>query len=183
MTQLINLNTNQAFPTPEQMTQDSIMMYDILQEGINVNSVELEPAKEKPVPKKLSDLFLASRDSLRSRYYIENLDDRSDENYWFEAELHKVPLNERYNLVGSRISTTTHLPVIDIDNDFLRLIPSTTPGHYHLYIDYPVEHEMYSELLKILVAIGLVQVGYFKAFTKNRETFVRPPHVRKKKKS
>lgn len=72
-----------------------------------------------------------------------------------------------------------HLPVIDIDTDEVRLVPSSTPGHYHLYIDVPFQWEQYLALLDILVDVGLVQPGYVAAAKRRGHTDVRLPWVKK----
>ena len=72
-----------------------------------------------------------------------------------------------------------HLPVIDIDTGEVRLVPSSTPGHYHLYIDVPFQWEQYLALLDILVDVGLVQPGYVAAAKRRGHTDVRLPWVKK----
>ena len=41
-------------------------------------------------------------------------------------------------------TTGMHRPILDIDLP-AALIPSSTPGHYHLYIDKPMEWDRYEE--------------------------------------
>ena len=72
-----------------------------------------------------------------------------------------------------------HLPVIDIDTDEVRLVPSSTPGHCHLYINVPFRWEQYLALLDILVDVGLVQPGYVAAAKRRGHTDVRLPWVKK----
>lgn len=82
------------------------------------------------------------------------------------------------NLVGSLCKNGRHLPVIDIDLPCL-LVPSTTLGHYHLYIDRELEHEAYMVLLKALAEAGIVNRFYAEAARIRGQTFVRPPWVKK----
>lgn len=72
----------------------------------------------------------------------------------------------------------THFPVIDIDIP-ARLIPSSTPGHSHLYIDHPVPESMYWPLLHALADAGIVEQGYVDASEARGYTSVRLPWVRK----
>lgn len=84
------------------------------------------------------------------------------------------------NLITSRVegSVTRHKPVIDLDLP-ARLVPSSTPGHYHLYIDAEVSWEAYARLLKAFVEAGLVEKGYLGASLSRGFSSVRPPWVRK----
>jgi hypothetical protein len=71
-----------------------------------------------------------------------------------------------------------HLPVLDLDYE-AHLEPSSTPGHYHLYLDRHVEHDKYMRLLEALADCGLIEWGYYDAGKKRGATFVRVPGVRK----
>lgn len=88
-------------------------------------------------------------------------------------------------LASSRVSNPgpfgeVHKPVIDIDIP-VRLIPSTTPGHSHLYIDHPISWDIYENLLIALTQAGVVEEGYLRAAMQRGETFVRLPWIRKKR--
>jgi len=52
-----------------------------------------------------------------------------------------------------------HRPLLDIDFE-AALIPSSTPGHYHLYLDKPMSRQEYVELLKTLQRVGILQRGF-----------------------
>jgi hypothetical protein len=56
-------------------------------------------------------------------------------------------------------NTVWHRPVIDLDMN-AALIPSGTPGHFHLYIDKLVEHDEYMGLLSALADAGIIERGY-----------------------
>lgn len=97
------------------------------------------------------------------------------------------PANERHvtaesdaNLVSSATGVGDfHMPVLDIDRIPVRLVPSSTPGNYHLYIDYPIRWEDYAELLDLLARIGILEPGYVNASKARQMTFVRKPGVAK----
>lgn len=71
---------------------------------------------------------------------------------------------EHANLVSSQVFydeqklTAYHTPIIDLDIP-AQLIPSTTPGHSHLFIDKLLTDEQYDKLLRVLVEVGIVQKG------------------------
>ena len=82
------------------------------------------------------------------------------------------------NAYFSRGEDGLHYPCIDIDIP-IRLVPSSTPGHSHLYVDAPYQWDDYVELLEALTEAGIVEVGYFDASVKQGGTTVRMPHVKK----
>lgn len=71
-----------------------------------------------------------------------------------------------------------HLPVLDLDYE-AHLEPSSTIGHYHLYLNRFIEHGKYMKLLEALADCGLIERGYNDAAQKRGATFVRVPGVRK----
>lgn len=71
-----------------------------------------------------------------------------------------------------------HRPVLDIDFP-AQLIPSSTPGHFHLYLDREIEHKKYLRLLDALVECGLIEEGYCNASQDRGYTAVRLPWVKK----
>lgn len=81
---------------------------------------------------------------------------------------------DSFNLIGSLTETGTHMPVIDLDIP-ARLIPSSTHGHHHLYIDKELTKEQYDELLFVMHKIGLIETGVYRAFCQSGLTQVRPP--------
>ena len=72
-----------------------------------------------------------------------------------------------------------HRPVLDIDIP-ARLIPSSTPGHHHLYLDVDMPWDKYEALLKALADAGVIEQGYLLAALDRGATFVRLPWVGKK---
>lgn len=67
-----------------------------------------------------------------------------------------------------------HYPVIDIDFP-IKAIPSSTPGHFHLYIDMPIPWEKYMTILEAMADAGIVQPGYVAASIRRGHTDVRLP--------
>ena len=72
-----------------------------------------------------------------------------------------------------------HMPAIDVDMP-IRVVPSSTLGHFHLYIDKPMTWWRYKRLLRALVAAGIVEKGYYKASVARKATHLRLPWYKKK---
>jgi hypothetical protein len=96
-----------------------------------------------------------------------------------------TPLHES-NSIGSRVISSdryighyvAHKPVLDLDMDVL-VLPSSTPGHHHLYIDRAMPWNEYSLLLNVLAHVGILQDGYVRASHHRSESFLRTPWTRK----
>lgn len=82
------------------------------------------------------------------------------------------------NLVGSLRADGLHAPVLDVDKP-VRLVPSTTNGHYHLYVDVPMSWRSYRRLLRALYLGGVVDRSVYWRSLDRRCTYVRPPWVAK----
>lgn len=83
------------------------------------------------------------------------------------------------NVVSSVLKgTELHRPVLDIDIP-AALIPSSTPGHSHLYIDRLLSWPQYEKLLAALADAGIIERGYYDTAVKRKATFVRLPWIKK----
>lgn len=71
-----------------------------------------------------------------------------------------------------------HAPVIDLDFG-AQLIPSSTPGKYHLYLDVMMSERRYMRLLRALAKAGVIEEGYYEASKARGYSAVRLPWVRK----
>lgn len=95
------------------------------------------------------------------------------------AEPRQEPTEEHpANAYFSQGADGYHYPCIDIDIP-VRLVPSSTPGHSHLYVDEPITWDTYKNLLVALADAGIVEEGYLNASLKQGGTTVRMPHVKK----
>lgn len=89
-----------------------------------------------------------------------------------------------YNLITSHpldvadFENNIHYPCIDLDIPCY-LIPSSTPGHSHLYIDHKVSWEDYKKVLYALAEAGIVETGYVEASIARGFTALRPPELGK----
>lgn len=65
-----------------------------------------------------------------------------------------------------------HLPVLDIDFE-AHLVPSSTPGHYHLFLNQPIPWREYRRLLKALARAGIVEKDWVKSALSHGMSMVR----------
>ena len=95
-------------------------------------------------------------------------------------------LSDATNVITSVIRPTPFLPldqslhnvVLDLDLP-ATLLPSSTVGHFHLFVDHPMTWEVYLNLLDAMVAAGLVEPGYVDASRTRGHTAVRLPWIKK----
>lgn len=85
---------------------------------------------------------------------------------------------EDANLVSSLCEDGQHRPIIDLDIG-ATLVPSSTPGHGHLYIDVPMSFDTMIALIDALASAGVVERGWSRAVRNRGMTLVRPPWVKK----
>lgn len=78
--------------------------------------------------------------------------------------------------ITSRIEGSAyHTIMLDIDRMPVRLIESSTPGNFHLYIDKPVLWSEYKKFIKACADIGIVEQEFYNASLRNEATCLRPP--------
>lgn len=92
---------------------------------------------------------------------------------------------DRANVVLSKVEPASawadmnlHKPLIDIDMP-AKLIPSSTPGHFHLYIDKTMHWDDYRLLLVSLHRCGVISTGYLETTLVRGYTTLRLPWVKK----
>lgn len=71
-----------------------------------------------------------------------------------------------------------HRPVLDLDFE-AELIPSSTPGHYHLYLDKQIPKQTYFNLLRALADAGIIERGFADCAIERGATSVRLPWIKK----
>lgn len=89
------------------------------------------------------------------------------------GELRKVERNKAL-LVSSLCEDGSHAPVLDIDFG-AQLIPSTTNGHFHLYLDKKMSWEKYRQLLEALYEAGIIQRGFYEMTLERKQSLVLAP--------
>lgn len=83
------------------------------------------------------------------------------------------------NVVSSLCSDGRHRPALDIDVP-CRVVPSSTPGHVHLYFDETaLTWEQYVRLLTALGDAGILEQGYVRASIERGQSVLRLPGVSK----
>lgn len=82
------------------------------------------------------------------------------------------------NLISSEQESGLHMPVIDCDYA-IQAVPSSTTGHYHLYIDKPITWGSYSDLLLGFLQAGLIEAAWYDNAMRDRRSYVRLPNVKK----
>lgn len=76
------------------------------------------------------------------------------------------------------VDAPVHRPMLDIDFP-AALVPSSTPGHFHLYLDKPMPAKKYFDLLVALAEAGIIEEGFANASIERGYTSLRLPWVKK----
>ncbi len=92
----------------------------------------------------------------------------------------RQPSDHDANVVSSHLPTGKHAPILDLDFAHV-YVPSTTPGHGHLYINRPTSRWRMIVMLWGLKVAGVIEPGFFWWSLRRGGTFVRRPNVRKTK--
>jgi hypothetical protein len=71
-----------------------------------------------------------------------------------------------------------HRPVLDLDMP-ATLIPSSTEGHFHLYIDKEIPWRKYEDLLYAMAECGILEQGFVNASVERGFTAARLPWIKK----
>ena len=82
------------------------------------------------------------------------------------------------NLVSSRTTDGTHLPVLDLDLPH-QYVPSSRPGHAHLYLDVELGRLRWLLLMTVLYWCGIIDKGFFWWSLRRGANFVRVPGLYK----
>lgn len=76
------------------------------------------------------------------------------------------------------VGTRKHTLMLDIDVP-ATLLPSSTEGHAHLYIDVEMSWRKYRRVVKALAKAGIVEPAYYRASASRRHTALRLPGIGK----
>jgi hypothetical protein len=114
----------------------------------------------------------------RLYFYNQALDESTSDQASWPGECEPCDDKDMANLVGSLCSDGLHRPVIDIDLP-ARLVPSSTEGHYHLYIDTPMELPVYLAMLDAMAAAGVVAHTWVEHVRERGMSTCRPEWVKK----
>lgn len=108
--------------------------------------------------------------------FVENLADDSDQPFP-NTDVKPAGIEEA-NIVTSLLTNGQHAPVLDLDVPHV-LVPSSTPGHSHLYLDVAMSWEEYQNLLKALRDVGIIEEGYYQGALARGHSDVRLPWIKK----
>ena len=100
----------------------------------------------------------------------------------YTHESHNVDTDDitKANLISSKVKgKKAHKPIFDLDSP-AALIPSSTPGHFHLYLDKELSEEQMGMLVNTLWQVGLIAEGNLNQWDRFRGQFLRLPWVKKK---
>lgn len=91
-----------------------------------------------------------------------------------------APIDKSDVVSSERFVDRRHAVVLDIDHESW-LVKSTTPGHYHLYIDVPggIDWMKYGTMLLAMADAGVLEPGYVNASIERGHTAARLPWVKK----
>lgn len=82
------------------------------------------------------------------------------------------------NLISSETENGSHAPCIDLDYPAY-LVESSTPGHFHLYLEKEISWAKYINVLQAMADAGLIEEGFYRAARSRGATFLRRPGVTK----
>ncbi len=83
------------------------------------------------------------------------------------------------NVISSKLANSNeHTVMLDLDLP-ATLIPSSTPGHSHLFIDRVMTWPQYCRILRALSAAGVIEQGFAVASIRRGYTSLRLPWVKK----
>lgn len=123
--------------------------------------------------------------SLLSRLTTVRIDKFADSDQLEPSDDDRSPASilEGANCVSSRLpddffGKPRHAIILDLDLPAY-LVPSSTPGHSHLYIDKVLNEDAYYELLDALAKAGVLEPGYVTASKRKGGTHLRLPWVKK----
>lgn len=95
----------------------------------------------------------------------------------YEEDPERLPAtHDNAVLVGSKLPNGNHMPVIDLDLP-CTLVPSSTPGHFHLYINKEMTFGQMLNMLQMMTDAGVVQPGFNRFSRERGQAFVRYPGV------
>lgn len=96
-----------------------------------------------------------------------------------EGDREQATTHDDADIISSKIiNHDLHTVMLDLDVP-AQLVPSSTPGHSHLYIDVTMSWRTYARLLRALADAGVIERGYMHASIARRFTALRLPWIKK----
>ena len=112
-------------------------------------------------------------------WYKETLNDSSED---FDKAVGLRSEMDRANLITSQLgsdeNSNMHAPVLDLDF-YAHVEPSSTPGHFHLFLDKAMKWQDYQRFLVTLASFDIIEQGFMQASIDREASAVRLPWVKK----
>jgi hypothetical protein len=107
------------------------------------------------------------------------IDDLDKQEYVSENVHKTVDSPDAANLISSKMKgSSKHKVILDLDFE-AALLPSSTPGHHHLYLNKELTHDQMEQLLFTLHDVGIIAGGNMNQWMKFKAQFLRLPWIRK----
>lgn len=110
----------------------------------------------------------------RKKMYCLAVDDRKFDGAPTVEVTSDSPIELQHNLFSSLCDDGMHRPALDIDLP-CELVPSTNPGHFHLYIDKALTLEQYTKVVDVLSEVGILGPMHPGLLRERSMTCLRPP--------
>ena len=127
------------------------------------------------------DARTVSRNRTMSHLARENFKVTSEEFHEDRPDLKPVVVSSlrEANLIDSRVPDKPgiHRPIFDFDGMECTLVPSSTPGNFHLYVEKEVEWEKWLKVLESMAEAGLIQWGFYRLSKLRGASFARKPGI------
>lgn len=117
--------------------------------------------------------------------HVDNFGGDSDDPAGFGEPVESVTDIDAANVITSKVAHLVnlfgqrHKVMVDVDMP-CKVVPSTTPGHFHLYIDREMSWHDYKLLLGTFERVGIISTGYHDASILRGFTTLRLPWIKKK---
>lgn len=121
------------------------------------------------------DLLHSTRKLLKKKGSINTYDDG-----FYTRVPDEAASADTAELIASVNQNGLHRPLLDIDFPAV-VIPSTTEGHCHLYIDKEMPWKDYKKLLNVLADLDIIEHGYRGASLARGYSALRLPWIKKEK--
>jgi hypothetical protein len=159
----INIESPCQQPCSKHSAEARLAVYTILEAAANTDGVPSPEGFKAEIP--VSDKIMEHVGAHRRKYKIEKLAEQDLD----EEVLVEVETNMTADLLSSEGWTDNiHWPVFDLDFD-AALIPSKTPGHFHLYLEKALTWQKYRRLLRAFHKAGLLNDGWYKLVIKRKK--------------
>lgn len=145
------------------ITYDDLTLVELAAESAPPGDADVPPL----VAQTLADSILCRVDFTRPA----GPDGKADRRVVTDPNVANVVTSER--IIGGR-----HRLLLDLDVP-AALVPSSTPGHSHLYVDADLDAGQLARLLEVLADAGVIEASYAAVSIARGHTALRLPNVKK----